>query len=339
MAGITGFRRAQIGLESTAGTAVAATAILRGPAGAMKNDSVLVFPPEDVGYVSGVDRAYIPQLGASYDMPAMEATFEQLPYICAAGIKNVTTGASDGAGTDKVYAYPFPTTSLNTISTYTVETGNDNQEEEMEYAFVDSFTLEGSGGGSLNALMVSAKWIGRQVTPSSFTSLVAYPSVEEILFGKGKLYIDAIGGTIGTTQKTGTFLGMSLKVKTGWVPRYTGDGQKYFYRPAFVKEAMEVLCDITFEHDATAVATRAAAVGPTAQKVRLQFDGSSVGTPGTTYSTKALRIDLAGLWEMSPPLESQNGNDILKMTMRARRSSTASLFAVINVVNELTALT
>ena len=46
-------------------------------------------------------------MGGSLAMAATPATFEQLPHILEAGIKSVGTGAADGAGTGKIYAYPI----------------------------------------------------------------------------------------------------------------------------------------------------------------------------------------------------------------------------------------
>jgi len=338
MAGIKAYRKIQLGLESTAGTAVAATALWRG-LGVPRDLQKIIFPAEDIGYVSGVDRAYIPELGSSLAMEEVEATFEQLPYILAAGVKDVVTGASDGAGSDKIYTYPFPTTAVNTIKTYTLEGGDDQQEEEFAYGFVTDFNLSGRGGGELTAVMLSANWIGRTATASTFTGAIAVPTVEEILFGKGKLYIDAATGNVGTTQQTSTFLAFNLAVKTGWVPRFTGDGNKYFQRHAHVREAMEVLLNLTFEHDSFATAQKTQWRTPGSRLVRMDFDGASVATPGTLFSTKKLRLDLAGKWESFEPIGEQNGNDIINGVFRARYNADEALFAEIKVVNELTALT
>lgn len=337
MAGIKAYRLIQLGLESTPGTAVAATAKWRGT-GVPEDKREVVFPPEDIGYVSGVDRSYVPQVFAQLAMEETPATFEQLPYILAAGVKNVVTGAADGVGTDLIYAYPLPTTAANTIKTYTLEGGDDAGEEEFAYGFVTDFKLSGKGGDAFTALMMSANWAGRQLAPSTFTGAIALPTVEEILFGKGKLYIDTAAGTLGGTIRSSTFLGFELAVKTGWVPRFSGEGNLYFTRAAHVREAMEVLLNITFEHDAISVAQKVNWRAQTASQVRLLFEGAAAGTPGTTYTYKTLKIDLAGKWETFEKIGEQNGNDIVTGRFRARYNATAALFADITVVNELASL-
>lgn len=329
---IRALRRLQLGLESTPGTAVAATARWRG-SGLLEDASPYKFSEEDVAYVSGLDRSYKPGLLAKLAMQSAPLTFEQFGYVGAAGIKNVVSGSADGSGSDFIYAYTFPTTAVNTIKTYTIETGDDQQEEEAEYCFVEGFKITGKPN---EALMLSADWLGRQVSPSSFTGSLSLVAVEEVLFNKGKLYIDAVGGTIGGTQKSSTFIGMQLSVKTGAIAVFTGDGSLYF---TFHKMTMpEVLLDITFEHDSTSVTEKANWRAQTARQIRLDFDGNALTTPGTSFSTKKFRIDLAGKWEKFDVIDEINGNDIVKGTFRARYNATAALFAEIKVVNESSAL-
>lgn len=329
MAGVKPLRKIQLGREGTAGTEANATSIWRGTGG-LKDETQVVFPEENVGLLSGTNRAYIPKVGGVLAMDSTPATFEQILHILEAGVLTATP-AQDGTGSGYVYAYPLPTTSAPTIKTYTLEGGDNQQEEQMLYGYVEDFTLAGKAG---EALTMAANWRGRQVATGSFTAALSVPTVEEILFSKGKLYIDAAGGTIGSTQKTATLLSATLAVKTGLMAVYTADGSLYF---TFVKSvAPEVTLNITFEHDSTSVAEKAAWRAGTGRLVRLLFEGSSLGTPGTTYSKKTLIIDLAGKYETFDALGDQDGNDIVTATFRARYSSTDSLFAEIKVVNELT---
>src|SRR3990167_7836952 len=333
MAGVKALRKIQLGLESTKGTAVAATALWRGT-GTIEDKREVVFPDEDIGYLSGVDRSYTPKYAAALSFDDAPATYEQLPYVLSAGVKDVVTGAADGAGPDKVYTYTFPTTSKKALKTYALEGGDDQQAEEMEYAYVEAFKISGKGG---EALMVQADWVGRQVALSTFTGAIAVPTVEEMLFGKTKLYLDAVGGTLGATQKTNTLLEFELAVKTGWIPKFTADGSLYF---SFHESTMpEVTLSLTYEHDATGVAGKADWRAETPRQIRLLTEGSSVATPGTTYSVKTMKIDVAGKWEAFDKIDEVDGNDVVKGTMRIRYDSTAALFASIIVVNELVSLT
>lgn len=332
MAGIKKLRRIQLGLETAAGTAVAATAIWRG-VGTIEDQLEMVFPEEDVGYLSGVDRAYIPKVLAALSMEDIEATFEQLPYILSAGVQNTVSGSTDTGGSGKIYSYVMATTAAQTLKTYTLEGGDDQQEEEFAYGFVESFKLSGKGG---EALMMSAEWKGRQVAPSTFTAAPSLPAVEEILFSKGNLFIDTAGGTIGATTKSNTLMGMEIEVSTGIVPVFAGDGNLYF---SFTKMASpEVTLNITFEHDATSVAEKAAWRAGTTRQIRLKWLGTALTTAGSGYTYKTLIVDMAGKWEKFEKLAEQDGNDIVTGTFRARYNSTAALFYKMIVVNELASL-
>jgi len=326
--GIKALRKILLGAETTAGTAVQADTVWRGT-GTIKDNRETVFPEEDIGYLSGKARAYVPKYEAELPMNAVPATFEGLPVILSAGVKNVITGVTDTGGSGKVYTYTFPTTTANTITTWTIEGGDDTQAEEMEYSFVESFEISGNGG---EALQMSANWRGRQVSKTTFTTPVTAPAtVEEVLFGKGKLYIDAVSGTMGTTQVSQTLLGASLQVNTGWIAKYAADGNLYFSWAQSTKP--EVLLNVTFEHNASAVNEKDVWIAKTPRQIRLQFDGAALTTAGT-FTYKTLRIDLAGLWESFDSISDMNGNDIVTGTFRAGYDATCAKFAEIKVVNE-----
>jgi len=330
--GIKALRRLQLGREATPGTAVAATTIWRG-LGALEDGREVVFAEEDIGIIGGVDRAYIPKLYARLEMSEVPATFEQVLHILEAGVRDVGTGTADGSGSGRIYSYPLPTVHLHTVRTYTIEGGDDQQSERLTYGVVEAFELAGSGG---EALTMSANWFGRSVEPTTFTSALSVPTVETILFGRGRLFIDDVGGTIGTTQISNTLLEMSLRVSTGWTAHWTADDSLAFTIVRMNRP--EATLEMTFEHNGSAVGEKAAWRAGTPRQIRLQFEGSNLATPGPGFSRKTLRIDLAGVWERFGALEDADGNDIVRGTFRARYSPAAVQFVTITVVNELTSV-
>lgn len=330
MAGVKALRKLQLGKETTAGTAVAASAIWRG-LGTLEDKSEYVMVPEDVGLLSGTDRQYCAKNLGALGMDDTEATFEQLPYILEAGVKLVNTGVTDTGGSGKVYTYPFATNAQPTVRTFTVEGGDDQQAEEMEYAFVDSFKLSGKGG---EALKVSANWMGRQISTCNFTGAINLPSVEEAIFSKGVLYIDAT--TIGTTTKSQTLLGFDLDVKTGIQYVFTADGQKYFSLHKAGKS--DIVASLTFEHDATSVAEKAAWRAGTRRLIRLNINGSALTTAGT-FTYKTLRIDMGGKWLSFDKIGEQDGNDIVTGKFKVAPDTAGAGYCTITVVNENATIT
>jgi hypothetical protein len=333
MAGVKGLRKIQIGLEATsaAGTAVACTAVLR--LNGMPEDArTVTFPEEQTGYLGGTDRAYTPRLLAIFEMEG-EATFEQLPYILNAAI-GAATATQDGAGSDYIYAYTFPTTSAPAINTYTLEAGDNQEAERMEYGYVSEFSLSGTAG---EAWMLSATWQGRQLAVSSFSASTTLSTVEEMLFGKTKMYIDAATASVGTSLQSNTLLAAELKVTTGWIPKFAADGQLYYSRIENVGD--EITLDITFEHDASGAAQKVLWRSGSPVKVRLLCEGTSVASAGTTYTYKTCKIDLAGKWEKFEKIDEIDGNDVLKGTLRVRYNGDGTpLKGAITIVNEVAAL-
>lgn len=324
--------RIYLGKETTAGTAVAATTIWRGVGGNLQDTRVVNTVDEQIGVLVKSNRAYLSQLGGSLNMAATPATFEQLPHILEGGIKKIGTGAADGAGTGKIYNYALGTT-VNTIQTYTIETGDDQQAEEMEYSFVDSFTLSGERG---QPVMMSANWMGRQVAKTTFTGALSVPTVEDIITGKGAFYIDDVGGTIGTTAVTGTLLAWELQVTTGWRPKFVVDkGILYFDFIYFDPDTFSATFSATYEHNASAVAEKDKWVANTPRLIRLSIPGSATGTPGTTYSTKLLRLDMACRYTVFNALDSDEGNSIVTVEGAVGYDSTSAKSLEILVVAEM----
>lgn len=335
MAGGKWAQKIQIGVESTSGTAVPATTVLRTEGGNLEDRREVVFVPESTGIATPTNRTYIAKFEGALSVAESPATFEQLPHIFEAGVA-AEVGTQDGAGSDYIYAYNSPTTTANTINTYTIETGDNQQAEEMEYAFVESFTLTGAPD---TALMMSSEWIGRQVTDVSFTGALTIPAVEEIIASCGAIYINDVTSAFGTTQIASTALAFELTVTTGWKAKYSVDnGQKYFDFAYFDKDSWEVILSFTFEHNATSVLEKTDWRAETARAVQLKFEGSAAGTPGTTYSNKTLILDIAGMYETFDALSDEDGNSVITATLRAGYDSTLAASFNTIIVNELSAL-
>lgn len=327
--GIKKLRKIQLGREATAGTEVAATTIWRGE-GTIDDQLELIIPPEDIGYLPDVTRSYIPKYGAGLDLEDTPATFEQLLHLLECGIETVTPSTSGGGNE---YTYNFPTTAENTIKTYTVEGGDDQGEEQFLYGFCKNFKISGAAG---EALMMSGSLVGRQVEPGTFSGGATLPDVEEILFGKGKFYLDAVSGSFGTTQKTNTFLEFSFEANTGLEEQYTGDGSLTY---TFVKNiGPKITMSITYEHDTHGLAAKVDWRAETPRLIELIFEGTDLASPGGTYSYKTLIIQTAGLWHPIAKLGERNGNDIVQGTFNVGYNPTAAEYCNIIVVNDLAAV-
>ena len=332
MPGIKNLRRLQIGKEtSDSGTAVDATTLLF-MQGLWADERTVVFPDEYTGILGMRDQNYVSAYKGTMAMEG-EASFEQLPYILEASISATTPTTDTGSG--YIYTYTFPTTAQGSINTYTIEGGDDNDEEEGTFSFVKDFTLSGNFG---EAWMLSANWEGRDVTSANdFTPTTDLTIIdpETMLFGLSRLYIDNDTDAIGTTQVSNSFINASLAVTSGWMSQQTGDNSLAF---AFIKRpTFEAVLDVTFEHNASAVAEKAAWRNKTARLIRVLVNGSALTLPGV-YTNKTVRIDLAGKWESFDVISDVDGNDVVTGKFRARYNAASGLFGSIVVVNQLATL-
>lgn len=334
--GTLALQRLQIGAESTAGTAVAATTKWRGEGGMLKDARTVTRAPELVGIAVPTNRIYIPKLYGQLSMAATVATFEQLPYLLEAGIK-LETPAADGVGTDFIYEYEVGNTAINTVRTYTIESGDETQAEEMEYGFVEDFTISGKFGESL---MMSGNWGGRQVANTTFTGALSIPTAEAILGGNGTISIDPVSGAYGGNAVTaGSIYDFTLKVTTGWRAKFTIDNSNlYFHSLVFNRKAFAVDLSMTLSHVSGMVTEKGHFRTGTRRLFRLLFDGAAVATPGTTYSNKTLIIDVAGYYESFDALQDEDGDSTMQATIKGGYDETDATSLKFTVVNELSAL-
>jgi hypothetical protein len=329
--GIKALRQIQICREDTQGTATTDFYIWRG-IGTLEDARESVWPEEDIGIFGGTDRQYFPKLAATLEMDEVEATFEQLPHILDAGIKYAAPTTDTGSGYIRLWEEPVTDAVESTdLMTYSMKCGDNNEVEKFSFGFVTEFSLSGSAG---EAWMVKSTWTGREASTDGdgFDSGATLQDVEEALFSKTKLYLDATSDTIGTTLVSNTLIGATLEVTTGWTAVHTGSGRLDL---SFVKQVKpEIKLDVTFEHNNTASLEKYYWRNGTARQIRLLCEGSALSDDGA-YTYKTLQIDLAGKWDTFDKIDEQDGNDVVTGHFIARYNSTADLLAAFTIVNEV----
>lgn len=315
MPGSTWAQKVQLGVETTAGTAVAATSIWRGIGGHLKDERDTVVVPELIGVAAPSVRSYNPKVGATLVMAATPFTPELGLTIFEAGIKGGVTATEDGTGgSGYMRAYPLGTTTANSLKTYTLESGDNNQAEEAAYCFVEQFTLAAEAGG---VVTIAANWRGREVSNTTFTGALSLVEVSHLLASNGELYIDEPGGSFGTTAiGAGNLLSWQLQVNTGWKGKWTADsGALYFQYAYFDKEAFSARLQMKWEHDSAVVTEKGKYRTNVARLIRIDVMGDSYATPGTTpvmgTGQKGLRIDFPGTYVEFDALAGENGNSVV----------------------------
>lgn len=331
--GLKAFRKAWLGKETTTapGTEVACDIFWRGEAGWLQDDREMEVIDEDIGKLLPSGRVVQNRTGAIWEQPECPATFEQLPYILSASVEGTVTGVADTGGSGKIYQFDRPVnTAAGAVATYTIETGDNNRVDKTTYAIVTEWTLSGAAG---EIVTMSSTWSGKATTDGDFTTTApTLPTVSEIMFTKGKLFIDAT--TLGTTSKTGTWLGFSMTWSGGNLPLYTGDGTTDGSFSTVKSTPAEITGEFTFEHDATAEAEITAARNNTVRYIRMRFQGDALTTAGSSYTYKTLQIDLAIQYTEIPIVDSDDADDVVTIPWIATYNTSPQII----VVNEVAAL-
>jgi len=331
--GIVNRRKIQFGQEAATapGTPVAATVMWRGPAEQMDGGETVVYPDENVGYLVDLDRSYISSKLASVPFPDTEATYEQILYPLNGAIKAVTSGVRDGTtGSGYLYDFEVSETGANTIQPFTIEAGDNTDCSDMEYSFCQSFTLTWA---EQTGLKISQTWQGRQRTKGQTFATLTPPAVEEIL--APTIFIDDGGGTIGSTQLTGTVIGYSLVYDSGIKGQHAANGELYFEFIKYRKPTCTLT--ITFEHNASAVTERAAYDDRTTRLIRIKHEGSAISQGDGAYAAKTLLVDICGTYSEFPPYDDTDQDNTITASLRAGYNATDDLYLrILDVVDQAT---
>lgn len=330
MAGIEALKKCQLGLESSSGTPVAATNIWRGSV-KWKDARTLMRMEEHIGTM--IPQAHLVEVArfATAEMEATPLTYEQGPYPFSAGVENIVAGVKDGSGSGYAYEYNLGVASPQTLKSYTLEMGDNQRVDEIEYAQVQKIVIKGA---SRQPITIAASWIGRQTTDAEFTTEIAVPTVYEAVFGKTKVYIDATGGTIGQTQKTCTVMGFELTINTGVVPIFAASGNLYFCTMG--QGVPNITGKLIVRHDDTGEAELNFARAGTVRLLRLLNQGNALTTPGTSYSYKTFQWSSAIQYDEVPDLGAQDGFHTVELPFTVIDSNSIVPTAIF--VNELAAL-
>lgn len=265
---------AQFGKETTPGTAVAATTIWRSPFGGYDDDRISETIEEDTGTYADTGRTVDTQLGIKVPCPQGTAHFEQLLYLAEASIAKGVTPTGTIPTRVRTYNLSVGDT-MPSLQTFTLRVGNkivSGDAALIPFAMLQEWELSGQQG---QLWKTASTWMAPRAQAGAFTPALAIPAWEPMNFANTKLYIDAAGGTIGTTQKLGALLGFSLKFNTGleWVP--AGDGLLYPTAVKIGKPKVTFTMTLEVEDGGIVAAERAIYDSKALRQIRIQCPGAS----------------------------------------------------------------
>lgn len=285
MAGELWRQQWQIGKESTYGTAVSATRKMYfGP------DSILTREREarEHRFATGT-RDNVRDLtlgpvtaGGTITMPLSASEIIELLLM---GINGGVTPT--GAGTPKLWTFT-PGTSLDSA---TLEFSDGAIARRMTGTYVDELTISGS---VRDMTTVSATVFGKELAANALTGSLTDRTPDFIEGWETKLYIDAFGGTAGSTNIAATMINWEVSFRNQLARKYFADNTNA--TGAVTTGELEVTARLLFEASASQSATEFTNWdAATKRLVRLEF-GQNVIIDGS--DKKFVTVDIPGAWSV-----------------------------------------
>ena len=205
------------GLEGTAGTEVDATYLVKAP-GAIKFDTMVETP--ELEYATGIGGGNVEGATISHDGTTITLSDYLFSHEDMVWLLNHALKAVPGAAT--TFAFPFYTTALNTLNTFTYEvnTSVSNASYTVTYCFVEKFGVHADADSNNGNVYTNATIRGRAATAKAGTSSLGFlAAMEHATLNMCTLKLDAVGTAAGTASATNNVLkGFSFDVDTGNKP-------------------------------------------------------------------------------------------------------------------------
>lgn len=297
----SGLLQWQAGKETTWGTPVTATARLMGvQAGSFiraANRSEIY--PDVRGSLQPAYLAGLEQIAGEGKLELL-ATFEDICYI----FDNAFGEATPTGTGPYVRTYAAPIASVPTPRVLTVVHGSSQSGAgiyKLEGGLVNTVSIKGATG---KPTMVSCDLIGQTVTTGSLTALS--DRTVEVLMGQPWLvYLDAVGGTIGSTQLTTTAVAFELSWNLNRVLVWSMDSltpDMYEHNPwTDVKLGLTLRFNSSSKTEVDAIVAQSAVYQ---KQVRLS----------QTSGTKVCQLNFAGTLK-EPPQTFEDEDGVLTVTL------------------------
>lgn len=314
----------QIGTESTWGTPVTPTAQL----GLVED---LSFTPEleaqnlpdmRASLAPGYVAALLKETGTAKMTGIM--TYEDWPYWADGLFGTATPSGGNPYVRDYIGA-------LGTIPVRRVFTLVKGQSTPVSHIY-------GLSGGVLKEITISLEsgaamkydmsFIGKLFATTSFGSL-SDRTQTPILAPQGLLYIDAVGGTIGTTAISTSWYAAEIKISSNAAVHYSIGALN---PAAFHESKWEATMKLTLEIDSTTKAMLDSVIGSSLLQKQIRFKA-------TTGSSNIMQIDMAGSYLKAPEITTdKDGVVTLELELTALYNSTLGNFVKASSTNIVSAL-
>ena len=292
-------RVVQFARETVYGTSVAATAIMSGV--------------EDFTFDPGIVMRPLTYMDGTQAMNQKMVKVAELPSCTIRGIyspedslywldSGFNLGVVSGAG-PYVNTYSAPvTTTAQAVRGRTLEFYDGQQEYEMSSGYVSAFTISGA---DTDVWRFTTNWFGVQLTASTITPALSMRTFNVFPTASTLVYVDDLGGTIGTTLSVATVISWELAVNTGLHGKVFQNGT--LLRAAKGIDRLGGTLKLTLEANATGVTELGKLLSGTGRLVRIK---------SATVATALAQIDFCGVYvDGSGQWGNRDGNTTLSLTL------------------------
>jgi hypothetical protein len=288
-AGLT-FRKWQFGVETVAGTPVAATynPLVQGnPTPNVEYEEIPHDPNQFESMVLPV------KIGEDFTLPLTGAAlFQTLPFWFLGIIKG---GVTPTGGSAKTWTFT-PNQTADDLDTYTAEYGSNIQAWSGSFVTLREMELTMPETGGLWEMSIDAmgqSFGSNEFTASGSVDIDTNPS--PLMGAFTKVFVDDTAGGIGTTPLSGVLRRGSIRFAFDAVEKKVMGGTGYQYT-AIGRGQRVTEVTLTFEQDAASMTEvvhflRAQATSPVMRYIRLTVDGNVI-----SGGREKLTLDLPGIW-------------------------------------------
>jgi hypothetical protein len=283
----------QAGIESTRGTAVAATRKVYATITPSYAKPLSTFQDTSGTFFDRRRAAYgREQIGFS----ALDiATFEDLPWWLQFFVKGGVTGVS-GGGSPASYGYTFsPSAATDDLKSMTLEFNESGNPYESSQVMASRATLRmDADNDNEPGWMIDVELMGRDWSTTTFTGALTDRTTEVILARGTKLYINDTSATIGNTQQLGLLINCSITFTTGIHFKAFAENETGYAANKVGRNAYHVDAQFTFEFDSDTEFAKYRSSTPQQRAIRLSREGTAINA---TPTNKLMQIDLFNmLW-------------------------------------------
>jgi hypothetical protein len=310
----------QVGKEVTRGTVVAPTAKLT------KVEEVTTTPMREVAQaeerrasIAPAYNSWLNRKGGTLSMSGL-VTYEDLPYHFDSLFGEATPG---GVG-PYTYDYVGPTVTAPSPRIMTMVYGDGTRAYALAGGICNALTLSLAHG---DAMRMTAEYLGHDVESDSVEAL-SDRALTEATAEHMSLFIDAVGGTVGTTAITTSLFNFELAINANRENKWhIGSSSPGGYRESRFTATLSMLLEV----DATTAAylNDLLTSSPLQKQVRLK----------ATSGTDDIEIDFAGtVLEGFDIYSDEDGVVSINPTFTAEYNTTMADYLDITVTNDVSSL-